>query len=113
MFGEKIRELRGKYGYTQERLAELVGVSHVSISQWENGKAYPRMGMVIKLASVFKVDPAELVGTIETSLSYDEAQLLKAYRALNAKGKARLLEDAKTMLASGLYAPAKNNQDIA
>ena len=36
--GKKIKEYRTLCGYTQEKLAELIGVSTNSISAWENGK---------------------------------------------------------------------------
>lgn len=113
MFGMKIKQLRTAKGYSQERLAQLVGATHTAVSLWENGKAFPRMGMVLKLSNVLGVEPSELVGTLDDGITKDEAALLSAYRQLNAKGRARLLEDAKTMIVSGLYAPAKNNQDIA
>lgn len=113
MFGQKIKKLRIDKGYSQERLAQLVGATHTAVSLWENGKAFPRMGMVMKLSKVLGVEPSELVGTLDNELTRDESALLEAYRQLNAKGRARLLEDARTMLASGLYSPAKNNQDIA
>ena len=71
--------------------------------------------MIQRIAGAFRVKVSDVIGQNEPdgSLSYDEEQLIEAYRKLNAKGRARLLEDAKTMLASGLYSPAKNNQDLA
>lgn len=40
-FATQIRELRTRLGLTQVRLAELLGVSFVSINRWENGQARP------------------------------------------------------------------------
>ena len=34
-FGEKLFELRKKAGYSQEMLAEKVGVSRQTVSKWE------------------------------------------------------------------------------
>ena len=34
---EKIMVLRKKNGWSQERLAEMVGVSRQSVSKWESG----------------------------------------------------------------------------
>ena len=111
-----IRKLRLENGMSQRQVAEKLGVTRSAVSQWESGNFFPRMGMVQRLAGLFGVKVSDIIGDVKPNgdLSYDEAQLLNAYRQLNAKGRARLLEDAKTMIVSGLYAPAKNNQaDIA
>ena len=106
-----IKKLRIENDMSQSQLADKLGVTRAAVSQWENGTFYPRMGMVQKIAGVFHVKVSDVIGSNRPTgeLSYDEEQLLAAYRELNAKGRARLLEDARTMLASGLYAPAKNN----
>lgn len=110
-----IKKLRIENDMSQSQLADKLGVTRAAVSQWENGTFFPRMGMVQRIAGVFGVKVSDVIGNNHSTgeLSYEEEQLLKAYRQLNAKGRARLLEDAKTMIASGMYAPAKNNQDIA
>ena len=110
-----IKKLRLENDMSQSQLADKLGVTRGAVSQWENGTSLPRMGMMQRIAGVFHVKVSDVVGENEPdgSLSFDEERLLSAYRQLNAKGRARLLEDAKTMIVSGLYAPAKNNQDIA
>ena len=37
---EKIMVLRKKNGWSQERLAEMVGVSRQSVSKWESGVSH-------------------------------------------------------------------------
>ena len=110
-----IKKLRLANDMSQSQLADKLGVTRAAVSQWENGTFFPRMGMVQRIAGVFGVKVSDVIGSNHSTgdLSYDEEHLLKAYRQLNARGRARLLEDAKTMVASGMYAPAKNNQDIA
>ena len=41
-FGEKVRELRIKNGYSQEELAEMTGVTKRTVRNWETGGKYPR-----------------------------------------------------------------------
>ncbi|MCI8331027.1 MAG: helix-turn-helix transcriptional regulator [Bacilli bacterium] len=36
-FGENLKSLRNKKNITQEKLAELIGVSRQSVSKWECG----------------------------------------------------------------------------
>ena len=40
--GEKLSKLRKEYNYTQEQLADVLGVSRQSISKWESDIAYPK-----------------------------------------------------------------------
>jgi len=40
-FPARIRQLRVKYGLTQIRLAELMGVSFATVNRWENGQSKP------------------------------------------------------------------------
>lgn len=52
---EKIIELRKAYGMTQERLAEICGVSRQSISKWEADIALPETEKLLLLGEVFHV----------------------------------------------------------
>ena len=40
-FPIRIKKLRDKFGLTQMRLAELMGVSFASVNRWENGQSRP------------------------------------------------------------------------
>ena len=41
-FGEKVRELRLKNGYSQEELAAMTGVTRRTVRNWEAEGKYPR-----------------------------------------------------------------------
>jgi len=60
--GGRIRDLRRAAGLTQERLAELVGVSFQAVSKWENGVTLPDITLVTPLARVFGVSTDALLG---------------------------------------------------
>ena len=53
-FGEKLSKLRKEYNYTQEQLAEILGVSRQSISKWESDTAFPETEKLIELGKLFK-----------------------------------------------------------
>ena len=52
--GEKLSKLRKEYNYTQEQLAEILGVSRQSISKWESDIAFPETEKLIELGKLFK-----------------------------------------------------------
>lgn len=53
-FGEKLSKLRKEYNYTQEQLADILGVSRQSVSKWESDIAYPETDKLIKMGRLFE-----------------------------------------------------------
>lgn len=51
--GEKLSKLRKEYYYTQEQLADILGVSRQSISKWESDIAYPETDKLVKMGKLF------------------------------------------------------------
>lgn len=76
MIGEKIKLLREKRGLTQEELAEKIGVSKSSISQWENGMKEPRMGMIQKVADLFGVTKSYIIENETQEYDPDALEIL-------------------------------------
>jgi putative transcriptional regulator len=66
--GEKItnrvKGLRGELGWTQQQLAEVVGVSRQSINSIERNRYVPSLALALKFAKVF-ARPAEDIFTLE------------------------------------------------
>ena len=52
--GEKLSKLRKEYNYTQEQLADILGVSRQSISKWESDIAYPETDKLVKMGKLFE-----------------------------------------------------------
>lgn len=96
--GENIRIMREALGWSQERLADAVGVTRPCISQWESGFSAPRMGKVEKLAGVFGVPVSKLVGSSEAAIAEkDEQRLLAAFRSMDAEKRAMALAAVEAM----------------
>lgn len=51
--GTKLAKLRKEKNYTQEQLAEILGVSRQSISKWESDVAYPETEKLIRLGQLY------------------------------------------------------------
>ena len=66
MLNERIRELRLAAGFSQVELAEKLGVSKQSVSNWENDNIQPSVEMLIKISKVFGVTTDYLLGLDDT-----------------------------------------------
>lgn len=53
--GTKIKNARIEAKLTQEQVAEVLGVSRQTISNWENGKTYPDIVSVIKMSDLYQI----------------------------------------------------------
>ena len=61
-FDENLRNLRKEKDYSQEYLAEKLGVTRQTISKWENGTAMPDLKKLIELADFFETSMDDLLG---------------------------------------------------
>ncbi len=55
ILADKIIDLRKKMGWSQEELAEQLGVSRQSVSKWESAQSIPDMDKIIRLSEIFSV----------------------------------------------------------
>ena len=73
-FGKRLKELRKRAGYTQEKLAEKVGIEPPNISKIENGIHFPQSDKLQKFANAFGVD---VMALFELNEPKDPDTLLK------------------------------------
>ena len=63
MIAKKIKELRKKSSWSQQKLAEKAGVSYNTITKIEQGAAtMPTIQTMIKIADAFSISLDDLVG---------------------------------------------------
>jgi len=60
-YKKTLKALRDKLLITQTELAELLGVSYVSVNRWENGKFEPTMKVKRKIRKILKDNGIEEV----------------------------------------------------
>ena len=60
-FGEKLRTLRLREGYTTRQLADHLGVSHTHVIGIENGKRGTSTELVLRIADLFHVTIDQLM----------------------------------------------------
>lgn len=86
-------------GVDQSDIVTALGISASTVSDWVNGKKYPRVDAMQRLADYLGVLLSDLTTEqIEERTKLDdpmEAELIAIYRGLNAQGRADLLRQAR------------------
>ncbi len=102
--GQRIALLRKRKGLTQDKLAELVGVTPQAVSKWENDSSCPDINIIPKLAEIFGVSTDVLLGTEEMP---DEAEVFEGEvmgsEAANKANKERSIYISFTGLAFPIF----------
>ena len=106
-FGEKVRELRIRNGYSQERLAEMTGVTKRTVRNWETEGKYPRsQALYARLASALGCNEEYLRGEQELFLTRAAEQ----YGTRGQQQAQVFLDSTRAMFAGGDLSPeAKEN----
>jgi transcriptional regulator with XRE-family HTH domain len=60
-FGEKLRTLRQRNGFTLRQLGDMLAVSNTFVLSLEQGKKIPNAAMIIKIADIFGVTADQLM----------------------------------------------------
>lgn len=93
--GKFIFKKRKEHNFTQEQLAERLGVSNKTISKWETGKCMPDYSIIEPLCQELNITLAELLDGEEDEKSihtYDSQQILKMMKETqDLKNKKRML----------------------
>ena len=80
---ERLVKLRKKYGYSQEELADKLGLSRQAVSKWERAEASPDTDNLICLAKLYGVSLDELLATDEDIDTIVEEQVNKEEKKEN------------------------------
>ena len=106
MFGDKIRELRLRNGWTQQEVADKVGLKKSMISMLERNERKPSFAVLEAFADVFNVDLDMLAGDKRSQVdelrdmlkeNHNLRMLLSASAKLDEKDIEQLIRLAKLM----------------
>lgn len=104
--GEKLSKLRKEKDYTQEQLADILGVSRQSISKWESDIAYPETDKLIKMRKLFECSMDYLLNEdITEKNSNHESDPVPILEKLHTtiKNQCREKKSEKTVFGMPLY----------
>lgn len=97
---ENLKKSRESKGFTQNQVAEILGISDGTYKNYEQGKREPNGDMIVKLANLYNVTTDYLLGRDDTSpnpvemLSNDklEQSLIDGYFKLPKEVRIKILE---------------------
>ena len=90
--GRRISQLRNELGWTQQELAERVGISRAALSHLEAGMSLPGERTVALLAGVFKMEPHELIAGTNYPIAKAERLPVVVARYTEVELQLRLLD---------------------
>ncbi len=94
----RLYELRKEKHYSQEELAEKIGVSRQAVSKWERAEASPDTDNLILLSQLYGISLDELLHTeekVETANSKDEPEALPENESFAQKMQDHSEEDSE------------------
>lgn len=106
--GERIKECRQNAGMSQEKVAELVGVSRQAVTKWEVNQSAPNTENLFKLAEIFGTTVDLLLDSDEDSKQSPAEQICYLYKMeeekkAEAKKKQRLNNVKAALLVAIVY----------
>lgn len=117
--GEYLRYLRTEHGYTQQDIADKLGIHRSTYTYYENGKTEPNLDIVKKLTEIYNIPAddiimnnksrSEIVADTKLTLAPArkskapltnvENELIEKFRDLNTEEREGLLEKLKEYVA--------------
>ncbi|MCG3142471.1 MAG: hypothetical protein HDKAJFGB_03939 [Anaerolineae bacterium] len=85
--GQKIALRRKQLSWTQDQLAERVGVDAETISRFERGANLPSLPSLERLAAALNIEPGELLSKASTGRSTDVAKISAWLEGLSARDR--------------------------
>lgn len=117
---QRLAELRRERGFSQESLAEQLGLSRQAVSKWERAESAPDMGNLIALADLYGVTLDELLRVspeVEEDVRYESqerAESAESQAAEAAEAARAAAERAETaaVAASAAAAEGEGTQKV-
>ena len=93
--GERIKECRLNVKMSQEKVAELVGVSRQAVTKWESNQSAPNTENLFKLAEIFGTTVDLLLKTEDDPKQSPAEQIYYLYKMEEEKKRAAKIERIK------------------
>lgn len=102
--GDKLSKLRKENNYTQEQLADVLGVSRQAISKWESNITYPETEKLIRISKLFNCSLDYLLKDAEETIYKPQSDT----DTLFLRKRIRERKSEKTVLGMPLWHIGRN-----
>ena len=97
VMAKNIRYYMSLHDKTRAELSRDLNIKYTTLTDWINGKTYPRIDKIELMARYFGIEKSDLVeskavASQKVLLSADEADLLAIYSKLNASGREKVID---------------------
>lgn len=93
-FAKNLKSLMDFHHYNQEDIARVCGTSRQIVSEWLNGKKYPRMDKVQAILDHFGIPLSALIGDGKSNTYYLNPETIKLAQMLHDNPQYRVMFDA-------------------
>jgi transcriptional regulator with XRE-family HTH domain len=109
-FSSRLRQAREQAGFTQQDLAEKLGITKSAVGNYENGVSSPKWDVLLRIFDVLQVEPnflyqdsfsPELSGAVQ--LTPRQSALLSSFDQLNEEGQTKAVEYVEDLVLTGRY----------
>lgn len=77
-FGENLKNIRKERGVTQEKLAEILGVSRQAVSKWESNSGYPETEKLIVISKTLNISIDDLLNDASVMEEKEKTEEIRA-----------------------------------
>lgn len=101
-FQTNLKQIMALKGKSQSDIVKALNFKQSTVSDWLNGKKYPRMDKVQMLANYFNVDIIELVDNQSNdaiTFTITEKALIKNYRQLSEQNQQAVITMINSLLS--------------
>lgn len=109
ILADKIMTLRKKSGWSQEDLADQLGISRQSVSKWESGMSIPDLEKIVKMSSLFGVSTDyllkdEIEGELPSETMATDDEVLRSVSLEEANTYMDLVKECAPKFATAISA---------
>ena len=111
--GDRLREIRKSRGFSQQDVAEQMGLPQSNLSRIENGKQRLNLSVLARILSIYQMTLDDFFSgqDADRPVGQQEARILTLYRSLSPAEK-REVEDYLEFKARRQEAPEASRRDV-
>ena len=109
-FASRLKQAREDANFTQQELANALGITKSAVGNYENGVSSPKWDILLKIFDILHVEPNFLYqdsfspeSDTTTNLTSQQSALLSSFDQLNDEGQGKAVEYVEDLVATGRY----------